>query len=190
MLSLWRANLLGSSSKGNEYFLRHLLGTDSAATAQEAPPDKRPRDVTWVDQAPEGKLDLLMTIDFRMTSSTILSDVILPAATWYEKHDLNTTDMHPFIHSFNPAIAPPWQTKTDWDAWKTIARASPSSRSTTSAPDATWSRSRSGTTPRRRWPPCTAWCWTGGTARSSRSPARRCRCWRWPSATTPPSTTR
>jgi nitrate reductase alpha subunit len=63
-----------------------------------------------------------MTIDFRMTSSTILSDVILPAATWYEKHDLNTTDMHPFIHSFNPAIAPPWQTKTDWEAWKAIAR--------------------------------------------------------------------
>ncbi len=122
ILSLWRANLLGSSSKGNEYFLRHLLGTDSSATAQEAPPDKRPRDVTWVDQAPEGKLDLLMTIDFRMTSSTILSDVILPAATWYEKHDLNTTDMHPFIHSFNPAIAPPWQTKTDWDAWKAIAQ--------------------------------------------------------------------
>ena len=46
---------------------------------------------------------------------------MLPAATWYEKHDLNTTDMHPFIHSFNPAIAPPWQTRTDWDAWQTIA---------------------------------------------------------------------
>ena len=38
MLSLWRSNLLGSSAKGNEYFLRHLLGTDSAATAVEAPP--------------------------------------------------------------------------------------------------------------------------------------------------------
>ena len=122
VLSLWRANLLGSSAKGNEYFLRHLLGTDSAATAQEAPPEKRPRDVVWAERAPEGKLDLLMTIDFRMTSSTILSDVVLPAATWYEKHDLNTTDMHPFIHSFNPAINPPWETRTDWDAWKAIAR--------------------------------------------------------------------
>src|SRR5690606_15756852 len=29
VLSVWRANLLGSSSKGNEYFLRHLLGTTS-----------------------------------------------------------------------------------------------------------------------------------------------------------------
>ena len=77
--------------------------------------------MTWHDEAPEGKLDLLLTLDFRQTSTTIFSDVVLPAATWYEKHDLNTTDMHPFVHSFNPAIAPPWQTRTDWDAWQTIA---------------------------------------------------------------------
>ena len=81
----------------------------------------RPRDVDWHDEAPRGKLDLLLTLDFRQTSTTLFSDVVLPAATWYEKHDLNTTDMHPFIHSFNPAIAPPWQTRTDWDAWQTIA---------------------------------------------------------------------
>ncbi len=122
LLSLWRSNLLGSSAKGNEYFLRHLLGTDSAATAVEAEPGQRPRTVRWADEAPEGKLDLLTTIDFRMTSSTIFSDVVLPAATWYEKHDLSTTDMHPFVHSFNPAIAPPWQTKSDWDTWKVIAQ--------------------------------------------------------------------
>ena len=58
-----------------------------------------------------------------MTSSTIFCDVVLPAATWYEKHDINTTDMHPFIHSFNPAISPPWQTKTDWDTCQVIAEA-------------------------------------------------------------------
>ena len=75
----------------------------------------------WHDQAPEGKLDLLLSLDFRQTSTTVFSDVVLPAATWYEKHDLNTTDMHPYVHSFNPAIAPPWQTRTDWDAWQTIA---------------------------------------------------------------------
>ena len=111
----------GSSGKGNEYFLKHLLGTDSSLRATETPEGQRPVDVRWRDEAPEGKLDLLMTIDFRQTSTTIFSDVVLPAATWYEKHDLNTTDMHPFVHSFNPAIAPPWQTRTDWDAWQTIA---------------------------------------------------------------------
>ena len=112
----------GSSGKGNEYFLKHLLGTDSSLRATETPRGQRPVDVTWRDEAPEGKLDLLMTIDFRQTSTTIFSDVVLPAATWYEKHDLNTTDMHPFVHSFNPAIAPPWQTRTDWDAWQTHRR--------------------------------------------------------------------
>ena len=39
MLTVWRANLLGSIGKGNEYFLRHLLGTDSAVRAEETPED-------------------------------------------------------------------------------------------------------------------------------------------------------
>ncbi|GAA1594289.1 nitrate reductase subunit alpha [Kribbella karoonensis] len=118
ILSIWRANLLGSSAKGNEYFLEHLLGAGSSLRAGEG---VHPQELEWRDEAPRGKLDLLLTLDFRQTSTTLFSDVVLPAATWYEKHDLNTTDMHPFVHSFNPAIAPPWQTRTDWDAWQTIA---------------------------------------------------------------------
>ncbi len=57
-----------------------------------------------------------------MTSTTLFSDVVLPAATWYEKYDLSSTDMHPFVHAFNPAIAPPWQTRTDFEAFHAIAR--------------------------------------------------------------------
>ncbi|OJF09957.1 nitrate reductase subunit alpha [Couchioplanes caeruleus] len=122
VLTVWRANLLGSSAKGNEYFLRHLLGTDSNLRAAEAPRERRPTDVVWHDEAPEGKLDLLLSLDFRMTSTTLFSDIVLPAATWYEKHDLNTTDMHPFVHAFTPAINPPWQTRTDFDAFHGIAK--------------------------------------------------------------------
>ncbi|WP_188192504.1 nitrate reductase subunit alpha [Nonomuraea sp. SYSU D8015] len=110
VLTLWRSNLLGSSAKGNEYFLHHLLGTASNLPH----PD---------EQAASGKLDLLLTLDFRMTSSTIFSDIVLPAATWYEKHDLSSTDLHPFVHAFNPAIPPPWETKTDFSAFHAIARA-------------------------------------------------------------------
>jgi nitrate reductase / nitrite oxidoreductase, alpha subunit len=122
VLNLWRANILGSSSKGHEYFLRHLLGVpDAAATAEETPPEKRPRDVRWHEQAPEGKLDLFTTIDFRMNGSALYSDVVLPAATWYEKHDISSTDLHPFVHPFNAAIPPPWETKTDWDTFLRIA---------------------------------------------------------------------
>ncbi|WP_019629766.1 nitrate reductase subunit alpha [Actinomadura atramentaria] len=123
VLTVWRANLIGSSAKGNEYFLRHLLGTDDAATAEEAPPDARPRDVAWRDQAPQGKLDLLTALDFRMTSTTLYADLVLPAATWYEKHDLSSTDMHPYVHAFSPAIDPPWQARTDFDIFHGLARA-------------------------------------------------------------------
>ncbi len=52
-----------------------------------------------------------------MTSTTLLSDVVFPAATWYEKHDLSTTDMHPFMHAFTPAIDPPWEAKSDFDTF-------------------------------------------------------------------------
>jgi nitrate reductase / nitrite oxidoreductase, alpha subunit len=122
VLTVWRANLLGSSGKGNEYFLHHLLGADAEVSgAVETPEELRPRDVTWVPQAPAGKLDLLVSMDFRMTSTGLFSDVLLPAATWYEKYDLSSTDMHPFVHAFNAAIAPPWQTRTDYDAFQQMA---------------------------------------------------------------------
>ena len=58
-----------------------------------------------------------------MTTTGLYSDIVLPAATWYEKYDLSMTDMHPFVHSFNQAVPPPWEARTDWDAFGTIARA-------------------------------------------------------------------
>ena len=122
VLTVWRANLLGSSSKGNEYFLKHLLGTDNAVRAEESAEDDRPRDVTWRETPEQGKLDLLVSIDFRMTGTGLYSDVLLPAATWYEKHDLSSTDMHPFVHAFTPAINPPWETKSDHDIFQALGR--------------------------------------------------------------------
>ncbi len=122
ILMLWRSNLMGSSAKGNEYFLRHLLGTHHNVLGTESTQTPRPTDVKWHDEAPEGKLDLLVSADFRMTSTTLLSDVVFPAATWYEKHDLSSTDMHPFVHAFSPAIDPPWEAKTDFEMFQRIAR--------------------------------------------------------------------
>ncbi|MDJ1130742.1 nitrate reductase subunit alpha [Streptomyces iconiensis] len=121
VLTVWRANLIGSSAKGNEFFLRHLLGAQDNAAAPEAPPGHRPREVTWRQEAPRGKLDLLLALDFRMTSTTLCADLVLPAATWYEKHDLSSTDMHPFVHAFSPAISPPWQARTDFEIFHGLA---------------------------------------------------------------------
>jgi nitrate reductase alpha subunit len=119
-LFLWRANVLGASGKGHEYFLKHLLGVENAVFNKDG--EIRPQEIKWRDPAPEGKLDLLVTLELRMSTSALYSDVALPAAGWYEMHDLNTTDMHPFIHPFNPAIDPPWETRTNWDQFKTIAK--------------------------------------------------------------------
>ncbi len=87
---------------------------------------------------PRGKLDLLVSADFRMTSTTMLSDVVLPAATWYEKHDLSSTDMHPFVHAFTPAIDPPWEARSDFDAFHLVAQRSPSWPGRTWACGTTW----------------------------------------------------
>ena len=103
--------------------MRHLLGIDSDATAEELAPEDRPRSIKWVDKAPEGKLDLMMTTDFRNTSTTLVSDLIFPAATWYEKHDMSSTDMHPYLHSFNAAINPPWEARSDYEVFRDLAAA-------------------------------------------------------------------
>jgi nitrate reductase alpha subunit len=120
----WRSNVLGASGKGHEYFLKHLVGSMHGVigTDEEAAGIERPKDVVWRDEAPVGKLDLMVNIDFRMSTTSMYSDVVLPTATWYEKHDLNTSDMHPFIHPLSAAVDPAWETKSDWNIFRAIAK--------------------------------------------------------------------
>ena len=120
---VWRSNLLGSSGKGHEYFLKHLLGTSHGVQGQDlGPEDAKPKEVVWHEKAPEGKLDLLVTLDFRMSTTCMYSDIVLPTATWYEKNDLNTSDMHPFIHPLSTAVDPAWQSRSDWEIYKGFAK--------------------------------------------------------------------
>ena len=120
---IWRSNLLGSSGKGHEYFLKHLLGTTHGVLGKDLGDEGRQRseEAVWHDEAPEGKLDLLVTLDFRMSTTCVYSDIVLPTATWYEKNDLNTSDMHPFIHPLTSAADPAWEARSDWDIFKGLA---------------------------------------------------------------------
>lgn len=123
-LFVWRSNLLGSSGKGHEYFLKHFLGTKHGVQGKDlgAEGHSKSAEVVWHDEAPEGKLDLVTTLDFRMSTTCIYSDVVLPTASWYEKNDLNTSDMHPFIHPLSKAIDPVWQSRSDWEIYKGLAK--------------------------------------------------------------------
>jgi nitrate reductase / nitrite oxidoreductase, alpha subunit len=121
VLFVWRANLISSSGKGHEYFLKHLLGTSNGLLGDDSA-SLRPQEIEWKDEAAEGKLDLMVNLDFRMAGTALYSDIVLPAATWYEKSDLSSTDMHPFVHPFNPAVSAQWESRSDWDTFKELAR--------------------------------------------------------------------
>ncbi|CAG0940593.1 nitrate reductase / nitrite oxidoreductase, alpha subunit Nitrobacter [Anaerolineae bacterium] len=118
---IWRGNAIMSSAKGHEFFLRHYLGTHDNAVAEECAKDKV-KTVKFREPAPRGKMDLVVDINFRMDTSALYSDIILPTAMWYEKNDLNTTDLHSFVHPLGQAVPPVWESKSDWEIFKAFAK--------------------------------------------------------------------
>jgi nitrate reductase alpha subunit len=119
---IWRGNALMSSAKGHEFFLKHYLGTHHNSVAEDVA-ENLVKDIKWHKESPQGKLDLIVDINFRMDTSALYSDIVLPTASWYEKNDLNSTDMHSFIHPLSAAVKPSWESKTDWNIFRDIAAA-------------------------------------------------------------------
>jgi nitrate reductase alpha subunit len=119
---IWRGNALMSSAKGHEYFMNHYLGTHHNSIADEVA-EQFVKDIKYRSESPKGKMDLIVNLNFRMDTSALYSDIVLPAASWYEKTDLNSTDMHSFIHPLSAAIDPVWESKSDWDIFRGIAKA-------------------------------------------------------------------
>ncbi len=121
---VWRSNLLVPPAKATS-ICRSICWDQSGIQGEElgASDGIKPEEVEWQTAAIEGKLDLLVTLDFRMSSTCLFSDIVLPTATWYEKDDMNTSDMHPFIHPLSAAVDPAWESRSDWEIFKGIAKA-------------------------------------------------------------------
>ncbi|QQS48816.1 MAG: nitrate reductase subunit alpha [Acidobacteriota bacterium] len=117
---IWRGNALMSSAKGHEFFLKHYLGTHHNDIAEECA-EGYVKDVALDGEAPRGKMDLVVDLNFRMDTSALYSDIVLPAATWYEKADLNSTDLHSFIHPLSEAVPPSWESRSDWEIFRSLA---------------------------------------------------------------------
>jgi complex iron-sulfur molybdoenzyme family reductase subunit alpha len=90
---IWRANYL-NQAKGNELIFDSL----------------------WK------QLDLIVDINYRMDTTALYSDVVLPASSYYEKTDLNSTDCHSYMHPFGKALDPLFESKTDWDIFAALAK--------------------------------------------------------------------
>ncbi len=93
VMIVYRGNYL-NQAKGQKYVLRNL----------------------WP------KLDLIVNANIRMDTTALYSDIVLPSAHWYEKLDLNVTEEHTYINMTEPAIEPMWDSKTDWEIFKQLAK--------------------------------------------------------------------
>jgi DMSO reductase family type II enzyme molybdopterin subunit len=69
------------------------------------------------------KLKAFVTIDWRMTSSAMASDYVLPAAGWYEKNEHKWgTPLMPYLHAGSKAVSFQ-EAKPDWEVCALLAKA-------------------------------------------------------------------
>ncbi|MBW2228896.1 MAG: molybdopterin-dependent oxidoreductase [Deltaproteobacteria bacterium] len=69
------------------------------------------------------KLRTVVVVDWRMTSTALWSDFVLPAAAWYERTEHKwVTPLMPFIHAGKKAVSY-YEAKSDWEIFSRMAQA-------------------------------------------------------------------
>jgi len=69
------------------------------------------------------KLRTIVTIDWRMTSTAMFSDYVLPAAAWYERTEHKwVTPLMPFLHG-GEKVTSYYEAKSEWEMFALLAQA-------------------------------------------------------------------
>ena len=66
--------------------------------------------------------ELIVVVDHQMTDTVKYADIVLPAATWYEKTDLTATPLHPYLQIQQEAIPPVGESKPELWMWQEIVK--------------------------------------------------------------------
>ncbi|MFI5367342.1 MAG: molybdopterin-dependent oxidoreductase, partial [Candidatus Binatia bacterium] len=70
------------------------------------------------------KVKLVVDVNFRMSETSRWSDIILPAAYWYEKADLKyLASFIPYVHLGDRAVPPLGEAKPEWEIFARLAAA-------------------------------------------------------------------
>ncbi|MBI2060958.1 MAG: molybdopterin-dependent oxidoreductase [Nitrospirae bacterium] len=81
------------------------------------PSPTRIREVLWP------KLDLIVSLNVRMSTSTLWSDIVLPCAGYYEKTGIKFTMSYvPYIIAGDQAVPPLHESKREWDIAALLAK--------------------------------------------------------------------
>jgi anaerobic selenocysteine-containing dehydrogenase len=67
------------------------------------------------------KLDFIAVSEYFHTPGTQLADIVLPIASWLERHIL-LTDFGGYVKLIQPAVNPPGECRTEWDIYAALAK--------------------------------------------------------------------
>ncbi len=78
-------------------------------------------DVNRLHQTLDG-CELVVVVDHQLTDTAKWADIVLPAATWYEKTDLTATPLHPYLQIQQQAIPPVGESRSEVWMWQEIIK--------------------------------------------------------------------
>ncbi len=70
------------------------------------------------------KMDMVVSVDFRMSATARMSDIVLPAAGWYEKVGFKYIPVEiPYVTLGDRAVAPAGESKPEWEIFHRLSSA-------------------------------------------------------------------